>query len=526
MHLTSRILSVAVATALVSWSGTPTPAQASDPRATLGVYAGPANVAGVNTWETALGGAGTARVLDFLDPENWSKIENPSWWVRTWAASPYGARLVYSVPLLPETGGTLAEGAAGLYNEHFRALAELLVAKGQGDVTLRLGWEFNGGWYSWRAAANPTAFVAYWQAIVTTMRSVPGAAFKFDWCPNISKDEIAPDQVYPGDAYVDYIGMDVYDQGWGPDWQEPAARWNKLVNEPYGLAWQAAFASEHGKPISFPEWGLSIRPDGHGGGDDPYYIEHMYEWISTHNVAYSIYFDRDSSSVALHTLEHFPTASATFQTLFGTPATPTNGPSPEPPAGPEPPADSEPPPSSEGGGSEAGGGSEEAEGPEETADPESPEANEPDEANQEQEPAGSDGSTSPPLRVSSQVSSATPLLAAAPGATAVLTRGERRVSARLAYVAHTAGRATFLRSIWLSAVPHGAKIQVSCSGRGCPRQSIHLHGSGTVRIGALRRRKLRPADIVRIAVRRPGLLPQQFELLVRLGASIQVRSTP
>ncbi len=111
------------------------------------------------------------------------------------------------------------------------------------------------------------------------MRSVPGQHFEFDWCPTLGKASVAPDRAYPGDAYVDYVGADVYDNSWIADYRDPVARWNDFVTQPYGLQWQSDFATAHGKPMTFPEWGLSTRSDGHGGGDDPYFIQQMYDWI-------------------------------------------------------------------------------------------------------------------------------------------------------------------------------------------------------------------------------------------------------
>lgn len=71
----------------------------------------------------------------------------------------------------------------------------------------------------------------------------------------------------------------------------PEQVWNWLLNQPYGLKWQRDFALAHGKSISFPEWGTGTRPDGHGGGDDPYFLSHMADWIAANPVAYHIYWD-------------------------------------------------------------------------------------------------------------------------------------------------------------------------------------------------------------------------------------------
>ena len=54
---------------------------------------------------------------------------------------------------------------------------------GEGDAILRLGWEFNGTWYPWSVTNRTDAahFVGYFRHIVSTMRAVPGADFRFVW---------------------------------------------------------------------------------------------------------------------------------------------------------------------------------------------------------------------------------------------------------------------------------------------------------------------------------------------------------
>lgn len=318
-----------LATLAVGGSFGATSAPAALNRADLSVYRGSADAAGIGQFEAWLGSP-VRRSLDFLSGETWASIESPTWWADSWAESRY--RATYSVPLLPSTGGTLAEGATGAYNEHFVRLAQTLVASGEGDAVLRLGWEFNGPWYRWSAANDPDAFVAYWRQIVDAMRAVPGAAFTFDWCPALGTLAIAADRVYPGDAYVDYIGLDVYDQDWHPGWQDPVRRWQNFLTQPHGLRWHRDFAAAHGKAMSFPEFALVIRSDGHGGGDNPYFVQRMYEWIEANNVAYANYFEFDASD-GQHSLlgGRFPLAAERFRTLFGSGS---SAPSAAPPAAP------------------------------------------------------------------------------------------------------------------------------------------------------------------------------------------------
>jgi hypothetical protein len=283
--------------------------------AQLGVYRGGGNTSGVRGFEAWLNRPVDV-ALDFLADSTWNDIASPTWWASRWAATPY--RVVYSVPMLPASGGTLQQGAGGAYNAQFRKLAETLVARGQGDSIIRIGWEFNGSWTRWNAQADPGAFATYWRQIVQTMRAVRGASFSFDWSPNRGRGSVAPDLAYPGDGYVDYIGMDSYDTGWAEGWRDPVRRWQTMLTEPYGLEWHRRFASQHRKQMSYPEWGLWVRDDGHGGGDSPYYIEKMHDWIERNNVAYHSYFEADAPDGEHRLMTgQFPRGAAAFRAAFG-----------------------------------------------------------------------------------------------------------------------------------------------------------------------------------------------------------------
>lgn len=301
-----------------------TQAGASNPGGTLGVYAGGGNTEAVASFESTLGRS-INQVHDFQPQDRWSALDDIRWPLERWTSSRYAQRVTYSIPMLPDEGGTLAQGASGAFNNHFRVLALALVAGGSGSATLRLGWEFNGTWFKWSInAPNGAAdYAEYWRQIVTTMRSVPGANFKFDWCPTNGSSYVDGKQLdaasaYPGDAYVDYIGMDIYDQSWAAHKADPAARWNEFVTQKDGLKWQRDFAGAHGKQITFPEWGLGHRLDGNGGGDSPVFIERMYEWIRTSPVAYHNYFEfADSVLDAKLFAGRSPNASKRFVELFG-----------------------------------------------------------------------------------------------------------------------------------------------------------------------------------------------------------------
>jgi hypothetical protein len=233
-------------------------------------------------------------MLDFFASGSWSEmVSEAAWATQCWKGTGY--LLTFSVPMLPSDHvATLARGARGDYDAYFRSIGEAIVAAGFRTAVIRIGWEFNGGWYPWAAKPAPDDFVAFWRRIVVAMRAVPGQSFRFDWCPSWGMQQIAPDRVYPGDDVVDIIGLDIYNASWTPATADPVARWRSFVDEPFGLRWQSDFARAHHKAVSFPEWGTGTRPDGHGPGDDPYFVTRMAAWIAAQHALYQDYWNYDA----------------------------------------------------------------------------------------------------------------------------------------------------------------------------------------------------------------------------------------
>jgi len=190
------------------------------------------------------------------------------------------------------TSRSLLAAAAGKYNSRFYDLGVLLVEDGFSNTILDLGREMNGTWYEWSEHRAPpferNAFVLAWQQIVMTMRSVPGQHFKFLW--TIYPVSASVVDAWPGSAYVDYVGTDIFDwHGITADYPRTAsgaldheAKWRQILTaEPGGLNWMAAFSHATGKPIIIPEWGLDFHT--FGGQDDPMFITNMMAWMKAHH---------------------------------------------------------------------------------------------------------------------------------------------------------------------------------------------------------------------------------------------------
>ncbi|MFD9409081.1 glycosyl hydrolase [Streptomyces sp. NPDC059989] len=257
------------------------------PDIAMGAYLdyGPPGVARIPYLSRWLGGKEIRVGHTYLPGDRWGGIEGNVDFLEDWAEwrrARDDRMFVLNVPMQARNEGRVPDyqvarligaGAAGHYDRHFRKLAERLVSLGIPDTVIVLGWEMNGVTYTHRCGPDPENWKAYWRRIVNTMRAVPGQKFKFDFAPNRGKDAIGWTKCYPGDDVVDIIGMDSYDQA-------PGRSFDDQIDQPYGLQKHVDFAKAHGKPISYPEWGLFRR------GDNPEYVRRMLKWIAQHKPIY------------------------------------------------------------------------------------------------------------------------------------------------------------------------------------------------------------------------------------------------
>ena len=187
---------------------------------------------------------------------------------------------------------TLEAAAAGADDARFRALGALLVKDGFAGAIIDLGREMTAGWYNWSERncppAEPGCYVLAWRHAVDAMRSVPGQHFRFLW--TVFPGAAAAIDAWPGAAYVDLVGTDVYDWYGGPHGTYPHtasgqldhdAKWQQILTQPGGLDWIAQLSRLTGKPAAIPEWGLDFR--SFGGQDDPAFITRMLAWLHAHH---------------------------------------------------------------------------------------------------------------------------------------------------------------------------------------------------------------------------------------------------
>jgi hypothetical protein len=191
-----------------------------------------------------------------------------------------------------QPSAALEAAAAGAEDARFRALGALLVKDGFAGAIIDLGREMTAGWYNWSERkcprAEPRCYALAWRHAVDAMRSVPGQHFRFLW--TAYPGAAAAIDAWPGAAYVDLVGTDVYDWYGGPHSTYPHtasgqldhdAWWRQVLTQPGGLDWLAQLSRLTGKQAAIPEWGLDFH--SFGGQDDPAFITRMLAWLQAHH---------------------------------------------------------------------------------------------------------------------------------------------------------------------------------------------------------------------------------------------------
>jgi beta-mannanase len=249
-------------------------------------------------------------------------IDAPQYGLTSWVAqAPQTRQLVIAVSLIPASLSNINNPlsweqscASGDYDSYATQLGTNLVAAGLQNSVIRLGDEMNGPWeedYVGSTTQEQNLWASCFANEVTAMRAAAGSNFLFDWDINACTQSIPYANYYPGNAYVDILGLDLYDQGC--DQPNTALSFSQLANEPYGLTSFEAFAAAQGKPMSLPEWGLASSP----AGDDPAYIDGIANTVAHGDFAFQAYFEVTGGGNNMPLSSSSPLSNAAYQRTFG-----------------------------------------------------------------------------------------------------------------------------------------------------------------------------------------------------------------
>jgi hypothetical protein len=178
---------------------------------------------------------------------------------------------------------SLATIAGGRYDSYLRSWGRALKSL-NGQVWLRFAPEMNGDWQPWSEGRNGNkrgSFVAAWRHVHDVVASTGATNIRWVWCPNVPYSGTQPMAAFfPGDAYVDYVGLDGYNFG-----SAKSTGW-RTYEQVFG-AGLAEISRLSAKPVVLAEVASADR-----GGDKAAWISSFIDSISRdQRIAAAVWFD-------------------------------------------------------------------------------------------------------------------------------------------------------------------------------------------------------------------------------------------
>ncbi|MEW2327574.1 glycosyl hydrolase [Micromonospora chersina] len=108
----------------------------------------------------------------------------------------------------------LSRIAGGEFDTYVRSWAEGIKSLGY-PVAIRFAHEMNGYWYPWCELVNgnrPGDYVKAWHHVQDVFRAAGATNVTWVWSPNVRYTDLTPaiSTYYPGDDYVDWVGVTGY----------------------------------------------------------------------------------------------------------------------------------------------------------------------------------------------------------------------------------------------------------------------------------------------------------------------------
>jgi hypothetical protein len=205
----------------------------------------------------------------------------------------------------------LREISSGRYDDYIRSWAVGAKAWGH-PLFVRFNHEMNGWWlFPWAEQVNgnqPGDYVAAWRHVHDIFTEVDASNVTWVWSPNIVGPQTTPlANLYPGDAYVDWVAMDGYNA-------TNDSRWRSFA-EVYGPTYAELRALAPDKPIMLAEWASKEE-----GGDKAAWIEDaLLVQLPQHfpHIKAVVWFNWNDSPAKSYTIDSSPEALAAFRRGIG-----------------------------------------------------------------------------------------------------------------------------------------------------------------------------------------------------------------
>ena len=179
--------------------------------------------------------------------------------IRSHGSIPFYSWGSQSIPVpsnLSEPNFQLSDVIEGRHDAYIRKFAEAAKAWGK-PFFLRFNWEMNGGWFAWAEGVNGNKageYVAAWRHVHDIFTQVGAKNATWVWCPNVDPENQMQslDALYPGDAYVDWTGLDGYNWGTNPARPDRWRSFDSLYSSTYKKITETIAP---GKPLIISEVG-------------------------------------------------------------------------------------------------------------------------------------------------------------------------------------------------------------------------------------------------------------------------------
>jgi len=152
-------------------------------------------------------------------------------------------------------GNYLERVARGEFDDFFRRWASEARDCGQ-RVVLRFGFEMNGDWFPW--GSQPEAFIAAWRRCHDLFEELEADTVEWMFSPNVlwqgrnEEDDLY--RYYPGDDYVDLVGLDGYNFG------DKHSRWHSWQRYEEVFERTIRACAKFDKPLYLSEIGCADDP--------------------------------------------------------------------------------------------------------------------------------------------------------------------------------------------------------------------------------------------------------------------------
>lgn len=171
---------------------------------------------------------------------------------------------------------------------------------GSGDdrrIYLRLAHEMNGNWYPWSAAAGqttPTDYVAMWRRVHGLVDGLGIGPAHVQWVWSVNHTDNGPftaEQYFPGDAWLDWIGIDGYNWGasqvWST-WATPEATFGPMKTRLRALS---------AKPLAIAETASTSRTTaGSNIAQKSAWVSSLFSWATANGAGMLCWFNLDKET--------------------------------------------------------------------------------------------------------------------------------------------------------------------------------------------------------------------------------------